>query len=527
MDYKKIGFEPTVDEVVRETDLGTGEVKQKYKVTVQFFGKERSATVYISSLHNIQWYERFGCPDAHLSKKDKRELEYKMQCEAADLIFQKEFLCSQGLQFYEETVPVYVFGDRIFSTLLELDGIFRIKQEYHLKNGKENRNRQEYVRDAKRYISLIPEVTPVIFYASLLSVVKPILVTLYKNIDFVIAVIGPKGHLKTSLVKLYALWLDGDVQKVDFTSNIRIQEIERKIALLAGQNLLLDDLHAIDSAYKKSRMKDKLDSVVRFTSNNACSTNVFVTGESIKDMAIFSTRDRTLQVSVPQMDGTQLNNLKDEIGKLSDYFMTGLSALFVDSLVKNYDRVVKDIECFLDGHKSPAYLDGSTRISDHVKYVKLTEFLYCKYLCGGMDSLSGREYLEEVLKKQAKIQQEELLEQEDETNIDYVMGIYDILNAEGKYINMITQRELYNAKDEDSCLVWDGKVYITGDALRNAVWKYYQRTIRIRDVVSALHDVGVLEEDRDARTKKYKGVRHYVVSYRALLLYYSTKARRE
>lgn len=40
MDYKKIGFEPTVDEVVRETDLGTGEVKQKYKVTVQFFGKE-------------------------------------------------------------------------------------------------------------------------------------------------------------------------------------------------------------------------------------------------------------------------------------------------------------------------------------------------------------------------------------------------------------------------------------------------------------------------------------------------------
>ena len=91
MDYKKIGFEPTVDEVVRETDLGTGEVKQKYKVTVQFFGKKRSATVYISSLHNIQWYERFGCPDAHLSKKDKRELEYKMQCEATDLIFQKEF----------------------------------------------------------------------------------------------------------------------------------------------------------------------------------------------------------------------------------------------------------------------------------------------------------------------------------------------------------------------------------------------------------------------------------------------------
>lgn len=529
MNYVGIGFAPTVTGVVQETDLVTGEIRRTYEVDVEAIGSAGRRNAYVSSLHNVSWFEMFGYPDAHLSAEDKRELEYKMQCDAAKVVPEQRYLCRQGLQFCNGTVPIYVFGDKIFSQSPEFGKMCRIKQGYRLRERGKHDFQEEYVQNASKYFLLIPEVSPVIFYGALMGVLKPILTVLCKDVDFIIAVIGPKGHLKTSLVKLLGLWLDGDVQKVDFTSGIRKKEIEQRIISLAGQNFLLDDLHPVERNYDKSSMKGNLDFVTRYISNNACNTNVFVTGESIKDMAVVSTRDRTLQISVPRMDGIQLGRLKDSIGKLSGDFMAGLAMFFVKCLVENYSEVVKDIEIFLDGYEHPDYLDGSTRISDHIKYVKLTEFLYRKYLCAGKGNVSGQEYLEKALEKQAKIQQEELLAQEDENSIDYVIGIYNILNTEKRYIKMISQEALYDAQDTESCLIWAGRVYMTRNAMQNAVWNYYQRPIQIGMVVAALHNAGILEEDGSgAKTKKCKyGGRHYVISVRALQRYCDLISGRE
>ncbi len=389
-----------------------------------------------------------------------------------------------------------------------------IKQEYSLKCSKNIENKLVYYNKAQRYIQLIPDVTPILFYGSLLGVLKPILASLNKNADFIIAVIGAKGHLKTSLVTLYALWLNMDIQKIDFMSSFRMQDIEYKISTLAGQNLLLDDLHDTKSSYKKNRMKDRLDTVTRIISNNINNTNVFVTGESVKDMAIASTRDRMLEISVPKMDGRQLGKLKKDKDSLSDSFMSGLAVSFVTELIKKYDKVVIDIKKFLSEYKPLECLDSSTRIPSHIKYIQMTEFLYRKYFCSGNEGQSCKNDLNTALEKQAKIQEKELIEQEAEE--DYIV----VFNAmiDDKKINLETEKNLYY-HGRDSALVHNNKIYITGEVLQKAFSEYYKRVIPRKVITDAFHNAGILEEDINARTKKFGNIRHYVISVAMLKLY--------
>lgn len=512
-----IGFIPKVLEVILEKDLSNGgSIKKKYKITVETSSKEQKDPVFVGSLHNVDWFGLFNCPDAHLGSQQRNMLEYEMQTGAGKAPVKEVLLCGQGLQFYDSNTPVFVLGDRILTSSKELPDICHIKQEYPLKCGKDYKDKYLYNKEAERYIQLVPSVTPVLFYGSLLGVLKPILASLNENADFIITVTGSKGHLKTSLVTLYALWLDTDIQKIDFMSSSKMQYIKDKISMLAGQNLLLDDLHDTTSSYKKNRMKDRLDTVTRIISNNINNTNVFVTGESIKDMAIVSTRDRMLEISMPKMDGKQLDLLKTNKDKLSGSFMAGLAVSFVTELIKKYDEVIMDIKKFLSLYKPLECLDGSTRIPSHIKYIQMTEFLYRKYFCDGDKNLSCKNDLDKTLEEQAKIQEKELLEQEAETAEDYVVVFNDII--ENEEINLKTEKNLYYP-GLDSALVYNNRIYITGMALQKAFSNHYKRVILQRVITNALHNAGILEEETDARTRKFGGIRHYVISIDMLKLY--------
>ncbi len=518
-----IGFIPKVLEVVLEKDLSNGgNIKKKYKITVETSEKKQGKTVYVDSFHNLDWFGLFNCPDAHLNSHQRNMLEYEMQKGSVKAPVSEILLCGQGLQFYDNNIPVFVLGNRILTSSKELPDKCQIKQEYSLKCNKDyiNKNKWLYNKEAKDYIQFIPGVTPVLFYGSLLGVLKPILASLNENADFIINVTGSKGHLKTSLVTMYALWLDMDIQKIDFMSSYKMKDIEQKISMLGGQNLLLDDLHDTKSPYKKNRMKDRLDTVTRIISNNINTTNVFVTGESIKDMAIVSTRDRMLEISIPKMDGKHLDLLKTNKDSLSGSFMSGLVVSFVTELVKKYKEVIKDIKDFLLSYKPLKCFDGSTRIPSHMKYIQMTEFLYRKYFCDGNTNMSCKNDLDKALEEQAKIQERELLEQEAEMEEDYVV-VFNVM-IENKEIELVTERNLYYP-GSDSALVYNNKIYITGIVLQKVFSGHYKRIIPGKVITDAFHNAGILEEDTDARTKKFNGIRHYVVSIDMLKLYVSNK----
>ena len=100
------------------------------------------------------------------------------------------------------------------------------------------------------YINFMPKVTVVLFYAALLGAIKPLLNHLSVISDFIIGIVAPSGHLKTSLTRLYTKWLvDEDELEISFDESIRSDVLQKRIEQAAGQNFLIDDLHKKSSTY--------------------------------------------------------------------------------------------------------------------------------------------------------------------------------------------------------------------------------------------------------------------------------------
>lgn len=60
----------------------------------------------------------------------------------------------------------------------------------------------------KKFLNLMPGVSEILFYDSLFGVMKPIVIQCGLKPEFILALVGPSGHLKTSMVRLYSLWLE-------------------------------------------------------------------------------------------------------------------------------------------------------------------------------------------------------------------------------------------------------------------------------------------------------------------------------
>ncbi len=155
-----------------------------------------------------------------------------------------------------------------------------------------------------------------------------------------------------------------------------------------------------------------------------------------------------------------------------------------------------------------------------MKYIQMTEFLYRKYFCDRNTNMSCKNDLDKALEEQAKIQERELLEQEAEMEEDYVV-VFNVM-IENKEIELVTERNLYYP-GSDSALVYNNKIYITGIVLQKVFSGHYKWVIPGKVITDAFHNAGILEEDTDARTKKFNGIRHYVVSIDMLKLYVSNK----
>lgn len=97
----------------------------------------------------------------------------------------------------------------------------------------------------------------------------------------------------------------------------------------------------------------------------------------------------------------------------------------------------------------------------------------------------------------------------------------------GKYLTLVTDKLCYRPDDTSGLNYFfqNGKIYITKNILQTGMNRYLGRTCSAKRLSDAMHDAGILEEDTDARTKKFGSCRHYVINYVLLKQYCEDKQK--
>lgn len=382
---------------------------------------------------------------------------------------------------------------------------------------------EELMKKGVEYISFMPGVSEILFYYVLLALVKPFLVSQRIYPNFMLALIGPSGHFKTTLARLFAFWLEQeDLQEIAFADIASQAILENRIAELKGVNLIVDDMHAHPDNYRRNKQAELLDYLSRHCDSRLRQTNIIITGELIPQETIFSTRDRMLQVQINEMSDEDLRNYKKKLGRLSPDFMAAVSEAFEKVLRENEETVCADIQAFDQMYEIPSGIDSTTRMAANMECMSIVEFLYTKYFCCGNVQLSMKTRFEEALSMQALCAHEQLCNlRQREKQIDYVEVVYSILSSQ-EYLKAESYIGSY-IPSGDNYLLYKGRIYVTKTALQKGLITYLKRTVSMKAVSDALHDAGVLEEDIASRTKKWQGIRHYVISRQAIELYCQAK----
>ena len=515
-------FEPTVTERYHYKNLNTGEETDEYTVvTKDIYGSTTSSRV--SDFLKIDWYRDFGIIDIELSRKGKRILAAKLQREARNLAEEychEEIVASPGF-YIKDGVPIMIMGNQAMLPTKEEGKFTVISSSASLMKHIDS---MDLKQEISNYINFMPKVTVVLFYAALLGAIKPLLNHLAVKTDFIIGIVAPSGHLKTSLTRLYTKWLvDEDELEISFDDSIRSDILQKRIKQAAGQNFLIDDLHKKSSIYDQNRYKERLDKAVRTVSKVGNSALIFITAESLKGSTIFSSHDRILQIKIPRMDSEELSIYKMSMADISHSYMAEIAVRFVQVLLDNYQDVRETVEQYIGNNifynkskfEMPEWCKGSTRVGNQVRVLYLVEDLFCQYMCENDSKLSGRIQLHEALEETGKIQVKQLerlssLEKEE----DILLMLYQIIE-EGtncKDIHIVMTESQYSSGDKNMALLKDGCFNIKGDDLINVLMKRVGRPVSLKKVSDQLHKEGILDEDSDKRTKKVASRRHYVIN---------------
>lgn len=515
-------FEPTVTERYHYKNLNTGEETDEYTVvTKDIYGSTTSSRV--SDFLKIDWYRDFGIIDIELSRKGKRILAAKLQREARNLAEEychEEIVASPGF-YIKDGVPIMIMGNQAMLPTKEEGKFTVVSSSASLMKHIDS---MDLKQEISNYINFMPKVTVVLFYAALLGAIKPLLNHLDVKTDFIIGIVAPSGHLKTSLTRLYTKWLvDEDELEISFDDSIRSDILQKRIKQAAGQNFLIDDLHKKSSIYDQNRYKERLDKAVRTVSKVGNSALIFITAESLKGSTIFSSHDRILQIKIPRMDSEELSIYKMSMADISHSYMAEIAVRFVQVLLDNYQDVRETVEQYIGNNifynkskfEMPEWCKGSTRVGNQVRVLYLVEDLFCQYMCENDSKLSGRIQLHEALEETGKIQVKQLerlssLEKEE----DILLMLYQIIE-EGtncKDIHIVMTESQYSSGDKNMALLKDGCFNIKGEDLINVLMKRVGRPVSLKKVSDQLHKEGILDEDSDKRTKKVASRRHYVIN---------------
>lgn len=492
-----------------------------YNIEVSFGDGRPNYSEWVRDFRNLDLFELFGINDSSISNEIRKILLFKLMHEAEQIQWESVVDPHLGLQVIDGHL-LYIFGEHAFCGNGNLDTV-TIMTHFKLVVNKDI-DKRELLRQCSSYISLMPGTTEILFYGSLFAIVKPFLAQLKIPCGCLLALVAPAGHLKTTLVRMYALWLNTlDEQEIGFYSHNRDKEVLNMIDSLQGQNFLLDDMHKIKDSNESRRQERRLDTVSRHVNMKLNCANVIITGETMEEMGIFSCMDRIFQIRMPKMNAEQIEELKRKISLLQQGFMPNIAYHFVKSLMGKYEAVLEDIKKFYsenlyDNEAGDGY---ATRIYRHGMFIRMTRYLFGKYLCDPeLYCLNKEKSLDSALKEQIHLQQAELQKiRSREESPDYVAEFYKIIYDNGKYIQICSLKEYNDC--EKTCVLYKDKIYITTAAIKNALFNRYQQYVAPKLITDALHEAGILEEEphSNGRQKNFAGKKHYVLCRKMLANY--------
>lgn len=383
-------------------------------------------------------------------------------------------------------------------------------------------DRQELLKQASSFITLLPGITEILFFYSLLPIVSLFLERLDIFPNMVLVITGRMGHFKTTFARIAAFVLkQEELQEIPFYRMPKERTLDERVNLLAGINLLIDDVFASATQYSNKRKSDLFNTIVRYGDKRLYKAGIIITAEQIPEDLILSGRDRIFELHIPDLTSKKRVELWNRSKCIPQNIMAQITKEFARALEENHQVVIQDIEYFINSYQYPLGLGTDLRIAGHAEYISLVEFLYRKYLCDGNPEYSRQEEFESALYREAARQYVEIRAEFREQNINYIQEVYRMLNSGNRYLRMESNAYIYEP-DGKNFFANHLRYYITGTALMYGMMNYLgSSNISRKLIIDALYDAGMLETDGSgARTQKTKwGTRHYVISRQMMEAY--------
>lgn len=495
-----------------------------YLVRVEYSDGRDCREVWLDDLRNIDFWDKFQLNDAAMDKKSRDLVTSKLLYEAAKAEKEYVFRLHSGLQMVNKT-PVYLMGRRVIMPLsAENDPTIRFQDSMGRDVERADLSGTIEEENILAYLQVFPGTSEILFYASLYAVVKPFLSRMNIDAGFLVALIGPSGHMKTTLCRQFALWLEPDEsQESGFYQNVRNRTILDEIGKYRGMNYLVDDFHMVMDQPGRVRQRERLDQIARYVVSERNCANVIITAETLEEAGVLSCQDRILQIPFPRLPDEELRKLKQRDSGLQPMLMRDLSLWFALKLLQNYETVMTDIRSYYDRNMTGSAA-GVYRVNRWAAFLRLTEWLFRKYFLGDEGKDLCQQKFETALLRLVQVQEEAMKKlREKAEQPDYIVGFSESLSH--NYIKVLHDPGEYiiDGKVQNKTCFLDSKcrIYITSGELRSLMVRRYQRLIQLQDIVRQFHGHGILEEESGSGgfQKNFKGIKHYVISIPMMVLY--------
>ena len=529
--------EPICDfnaEVIDKMTLRTVPSEQNtnlYLIKITYTDGRPSVSKWVKDPRKINYFSDFEINDSFLSSKMRTILNNKLLAETSKLPPKLVTKIPVGLSIVDEH-PVYAMGESIIlaqQSPENTDHLQLMTPQPMLPTIQ--LDEPTLLTKIKQYIFLLPGITEPLFFFAMFAVVKPFVEQLQIHCGFLLALIAPSGQLKTTLARRYCLWLnDSDSQEIQIRSSRRTAHILDFLNTMPGQNVLIDDLRKSPDSNDRNRQSARLDDISRYINSNFGCANVILTGETMENMGIFSCIDRIFQLQMPLMDAGQIQELQKNLTALGENIMPGIALAFAESLMKNYNDVLKNIQDFCTANifKTDQVGTYATRTNRHAMFILLTEFLFSKYFCN-IEKFKNLESFSKALTSALNMQTENQLQQLEELRFkeshhDYIADLYTIIIEDSikikDPIKICTNKHDYN-NSSNAVFLSDGRICISSNVLKDSFFNYYKKHIAPIDIIKQLHNEGILEEEPGSKgyQKNIDGKKRYVINIKIWLYY--------
>lgn len=477
-------------------------------------GTELSAK-QVTSLNNLDYFSLWPqIIDADLTKKQKTSLKTRLQQSAAEAT-DEQVLCatSSGIYKVTEKLLIYISGEQLITTDFSSYISMSFKKDL-IGMGKWNAitdlpfETNIFLND---FMNVAPGASEIIFLSVLLGVIKPFFIEAGINPSFCINLYGRSGTYKTSLVKAMSFLGQREDLFVGSLINDRKDKILKAISAAYGRVYLLDDYHPSTNKQKRDRQLDLMDAAVRHVETNTHTAFVIMTSEFLD--GCFSAQDRMFQILMKSTDLHLLSKIQSDRS-----YLPTIAYELVKQLLANLENVKSDIKTLYQ--KLDYTQESNTRTFKHGITLKVVARLTQKYLYNEDSGKMPLQKFDDAIDRQVKIQEEHMkhLRQLDSKR-GTIEALHQILKSNIFQICSGYDNS-YKAKFNQIYLKDNAFIYISKPALRYGLSQYFKCEFSsLQKITDMLSDEDLLSEDKDAKTKKFCGIRHFCISLHALEQY--------